>query len=232
MPNKPQISIPTPCHENWQDMTVANRGRFCASCQKNVIDFTQSSDRLIAETFKKEGDVCGRFLKSQLERDLIIPKEKNRLWMAASAAVVAFLGLGNGKVFAQTVKTETVQVEKDKEVNPVAYLGGYRIINGTVLDETGVGLPGVYINIVGTNKQAQTDVEGKFSVESETGNIFEFNIIGFETQRIIIDTTTDSINITMKIYYDFIGDVEIIQKRNFAGRVLYNIGNIFRKRDN
>ena len=111
-----QLHISTPCQENWQHMSLADKGRFCASCQKQVIDFTQSSDRQVAEVFKKEGNVCGRFLKSQLERDLVIPKEKNRFWMAASAAVVAFLGLGNSKVFAQTEneKAETVQLRRIK----------------------------------------------------------------------------------------------------------------------
>jgi len=231
MSAKINISIPTPCHQNWQDMSVADKGRFCASCQKSVIDFTQSSDRHIAEVFKKDGDVCGRFLRSQLERDLILPKEKNRLWMAASAAVVAFLGLGKGKVFAQTVKTETVQVEKDKEFSPVIYRADYRIFNGTVLDETGIGLPGVYVN-TGGKIQVKTDIEGKFAIEAEAGNILEFTMVGFETQRIAIDTATDKIEVTMNVYYDLMGDIVIIQKRNFAGRVLYRIGNIFRKNDN
>ena len=233
MHNRLQISIPTPCHENWHNMTVADKGRFCASCQKNVIDFTQSSDRHIAEVFKKDGDVCGRFLRSQLERDLILPKEKNRLWMAASAAVVAFLGLGKGKVFAQTVKTETVQVEKQKKFDTPTCIAGNRKIKGIVLDETGTGLPGVNVNIVDRpSKEIQTDFDGIFTIEAEAGNILEFTMVGFETQRIAIDTATDKIEVTMNVYYDLMGDIVIIQNRNFAGRILYRIGNIFRKKDN
>ena len=211
-------------------MTVADKGRFCASCQKHVVDFTQSSDRLIAITFIKEVDVCGRFLKSQLERDLVIPKEKNRLWMAASAAAVAFLGLGNDKVFAQTEKTEIVLVEKDSQVKATGSSGNKRIITGKVVDETGLVIPGVNVVNLTTEEGIQTDIDGIFTIDAETGNIIEFTMLGFETQSIAIDITTDKIEVSMKVYYDFMGEIVIIQKRNFAGRVLYGIGNIFRKK--
>jgi len=90
-----QISIPTPCHENWDAMTPADKGRFCASCQKTVFDFTNSSDREIASLLKNTDSACGRFRNNQLNRNLIIPKEKSSLWIAASAAIVSFLTIGN-----------------------------------------------------------------------------------------------------------------------------------------
>lgn len=86
-------------------MTPADRGRFCASCQKQVFDFTYSSDREIAAALKK-GSTCGRFYNHQLNRDLIISKEKNTLWIAASAAVVSFFTLGSEAAKAQEPQTE------------------------------------------------------------------------------------------------------------------------------
>lgn len=77
MNSLPGISIPLPCHEDWTKMTVAHDGRFCASCAKNVIDFSTKSNveihRILAEN--KGQSVCGRFRKDQLDSVKIeIPK--------------------------------------------------------------------------------------------------------------------------------------------------------------
>src|SRR3954471_1426107 len=74
---KISLTIPGPCHEDWNKMTPCDKGKFCASCQKTVIDFTNMSDRQIAEHFKKqEGSVCGRFMGDQLNRDIDIPRKR------------------------------------------------------------------------------------------------------------------------------------------------------------
>jgi hypothetical protein len=78
MAKKLQLQVPTPCHENWENMTATEKGRFCASCQKQVIDFSNKSDREVAMFFKKPstGSVCGRFMEDQLNRDIEIPKKR------------------------------------------------------------------------------------------------------------------------------------------------------------
>lgn len=74
---KINLSIPKPCHENWNNMPSVDKGRFCASCQKTVMDFTGMSDRQLAAFFKKPaGSVCGRFQQDQLNRDIEIPRKR------------------------------------------------------------------------------------------------------------------------------------------------------------
>jgi len=212
-------------------MTVADKGRFCASCQKNVIDFTQSSDRLIAETFRKEGNVCGRFLKSQLERDLVIPKEKNRLWMTASAAVVAFVSLGNDKVFAQTEKAEIVQVEKDIQVKATESSGNKRTITGKVVDEAGLVISGVNVLNVNSGKSILTDSEGFFTVEADNNDFLELSFASMKRINVEVDDRNDY---SIIMLHDFnMEDVEIDifgspERRTFFGRVFNSIGSIFR----
>lgn len=66
-----KITIPKPCHENWNAMTPDEKGRFCAVCSKTVRDFRRAPDDEIIEVFAKASDeICGSFLTSQLNRDL------------------------------------------------------------------------------------------------------------------------------------------------------------------
>jgi len=64
-----KISIPQPCHENWQQMTPNEQGRFCASCQKTVVDFTDWTDKMLIDFLLKNKTVtCARFTNIQLEK--------------------------------------------------------------------------------------------------------------------------------------------------------------------
>jgi hypothetical protein len=71
------INIPEPCHEDWVQMTPNEQGRFCGSCQKTVVDFTNFSAVDIQNYFTKhyEQKVCGRFKNQQLNAiDIQIPR--------------------------------------------------------------------------------------------------------------------------------------------------------------
>jgi hypothetical protein len=69
MKNNYKISIPTPCHEDWNQMTGTTTGRFCGSCAKNVVDFTAMMPTEIQQYFtaNKGQNICGRFKNEQLE---------------------------------------------------------------------------------------------------------------------------------------------------------------------
>lgn len=66
-----KLTIPKPCHENWETMTPAEKGRFCSVCSKTVRDFTVASDNEIIHVFSANPEnICGKFDESQLNRDL------------------------------------------------------------------------------------------------------------------------------------------------------------------
>ncbi|MEA1847815.1 TonB-dependent receptor plug domain-containing protein [Chryseobacterium sp. MHB01] len=66
-----KLTIPTPCHENWDQMAPAEQGRFCSVCVKTVKDFTAVPDEEMVDAFSQNSeDTCGRFTTSQLNRDL------------------------------------------------------------------------------------------------------------------------------------------------------------------
>jgi hypothetical protein len=63
------IHIPTPCHENWNNMLPADQGRHCLQCSKTVVDFTDWDTPAIAAYLHANATqkVCGRFNASQLD---------------------------------------------------------------------------------------------------------------------------------------------------------------------
>ncbi len=63
------IKIPNPCNEDWNKMSPNERGRFCNSCAKTVIDFTRMDTGEIRKfIFKNKGSsICGHIKQSQLD---------------------------------------------------------------------------------------------------------------------------------------------------------------------
>jgi TonB family protein len=56
------LKIKEPCPANWDEMTSVKDGKFCAMCEKNVIDFTEKSksDILIYMLENKEKNICAK----------------------------------------------------------------------------------------------------------------------------------------------------------------------------
>jgi len=65
-----QVSIPTPCSEDWNKMLPDQQGRFCLSCAKSVVDFTvMNDDEVRGYLLNNAGSkLCGRFRKTQLQQ--------------------------------------------------------------------------------------------------------------------------------------------------------------------
>jgi hypothetical protein len=229
-----QITIPSPCHEKWQDMTPVEKGRFCASCQRVVHDFTRSSDREIASVLTKESNACGRFQNNQLNRELIIPKEKKPVWIAAGAAVVSFLCLGANDAIAQTpVQTEQHQEDQIALGKVALPTVTSRVVTGTVVDETGIPLPGANVIIRGTQTGVQTDFDGNFSIEVKQGDVLEFSFLGYKTETITISESI-MFKITMLVDEDVTFTAGIVvtgERTTFFGRIFRTIGNWFREED-
>lgn len=173
-----QIAIPSPCHEDWNKMTPTDKGRFCASCQKQVIDFTQWSDKELYEFFnKQQSKVCGRFRATQLNRPIAIPYQPHsRLYRLAIAAGLTLL-------FAQPVMAQqkskapliTQQAQntnkKDKHTN---------IIEGVVLDSvTRRPMPHALVTLVLEEEKirtAYTDNNGHYSISCDNDYFYDIMI--------------------------------------------------------
>ncbi|MEN2399658.1 energy transducer TonB [Flavobacterium sp. MC2016-06] len=73
-----KITIPKPCHENWDKMNPKDNGRFCLSCTKTVVDFTTMLPEEVQHYFisNQNKSICGRFKSEQLDERIIqIPSQ-------------------------------------------------------------------------------------------------------------------------------------------------------------
>ena len=70
------------------------------------------------------------------------------------------------------------------------------IVSGIVTDASGEPLVGVTVLIKGATQGAVTDLNGKFSLTADAGDILVVRYIGFVPQEIKIGNTTELVQIT------------------------------------
>ena len=125
-----KLTIPNPCHENWEKMTSDQKGKFCSVCSKTVTDFTSYSDEELLMNFKADKKVCGRFTDHQLGRNLNFSlASKFALGLLATSGVVT---------------TAKAQELKDGEVKKVDFKKGFQgveVINKTLNKTMWLGMP-------------------------------------------------------------------------------------------
>ena len=119
-----KLVINNPCHENWDAMTSNERGAFCGSCCKNVIDFSKKSVTQIKEFFSvlpETENVCGRFKEEQLTQmsfDHFFKQFKKWQFLHKLAVIMFF-------IFGTTLfsKAQNIPVKDlDIKMGKVAYI--------------------------------------------------------------------------------------------------------------
>jgi TonB-linked SusC/RagA family outer membrane protein len=61
---------------------------------------------------------------------------------------------------------------------------GKKITGKVTSSDDGSGLPGVTVQVKGTSKGSQTDVDGNYSIEAATGSTLVFSFVGMQTQEV------------------------------------------------
>ncbi|MBN8855719.1 MAG: hypothetical protein BGO55_22925 [Sphingobacteriales bacterium 50-39] len=189
-----QLSIKNPCSESWDRMTPEEQGRFCASCQKLVIDFTSMDDQEVLQWFTlPKGSVCGRFRQDQLRRSLVATLEKKRSKWRYWHYLVAGL-LFSSEISAQSDphrppigqhispgERNRLLIGDTTATSAPGFSQDY--VRGKVMDGNGNPLPGATV-MFGPRKGVVTDEQGYFSIASKTvpaGASLIISYVGFVT---------------------------------------------------
>lgn len=200
MPTKIQLDVSSPCHEDWNQMTDAEKGKFCNSCQKHVVDFTGMSDEQLIAFFRKptSGSVCGRFMSDQLRRDIALPKKripwfKYFFQFALPAFVLSLKAKGqmsSTKVIGDTVITYVSLIPSVHKELPELLIKS-RTINGRVIDINDHPVPFASIIVGDRGIGFAADSNGYFQLDRSwlTGSSsIMISSVGFESKTIAVNT--------------------------------------------
>lgn len=189
---KIQLSIPEPCHENWQQMTATQQGRFCDSCAKEVIDFSTMTDQQVLNYFSvlTNEKICGRVLSTQLDIPIESPLDpKKKLFWYWNYIVMFFLFFSKsnlvkaqtkGKMVSVPVANPTCTKTMGQMVSGVNIIKPGRIIAGKITDIAGAPVPFAAIKIKGQNVGVSVDQNGQYSIKAREEDVLEISAVGFE----------------------------------------------------
>lgn len=182
------VSIPEPCHENWNEMTPREQGRFCAVCTKTVVDFSVMSDAELFNTIKNgAANMCGHFHKDQLDRTISAPKKPR--WILQPfwkyfVGLFLFIKPAGAKAQGKPVCAPVVPPPTHVKVGTIAVdrrpANIEKEITGTVMNSNNEKLTGVVVNVKGTTRYTITDSKGNFKIKAFIGEQLEFTDLQYD----------------------------------------------------
>lgn len=174
---KISISVPKPCHENWNAMAPADSGRHCDRCQHTVMDLTRTSDAELVDLFRKDAmPKCARFTQSQLDRVIALEERSARLLPAA--AVGAALAFAAPDASAQNCTPQLGKMAITSPVQPLdlPQVGQTMVVpvedTDPILDKVELGNVAITGDTIAT--VIERGVKGEVEIRSGRGNVFYY----------------------------------------------------------
>ena len=165
-----KLHIPKPCQENWEAMTITERGRFCQNCQKQVMDFSgKNKGEIIKTLLHINGPVCGRIPRKYVTAT---STKRKRTIARLLTSLLAFLGISalfsTNKAYAQDTSPGLPNM-KNEQNSLSAMTDTLHTIKG-VLKNKESGEPIPFANVVAKSKDGvliagvATNFEGEFEL--------------------------------------------------------------------
>lgn len=217
-----KLRIPEPCHEDWSQMTLSEQGRFCSSCEKEVIDFTQLTRKQIADKVQSGGQLCGRYRKDQLDTTYFIPEEKSPFkHLGIAAAFTSLLALCEpvlGQEQSIAVKHQSINNDS-LEASPNLSNQDPVLFTGQIFDSSSLPLPGVYVRLEGTSLAVRTDFDGFFKLNVpleiyQEDLVVVCSFVGFENLRLSLKELKKRQKFKLEMGEMLSGEVVIVRTLN------------------
>ena len=196
---KEGIHIANPCSQRFYNFSTTEKGGFCQSCQKEVIDFREMSHSEIwGFIASNQVRSCGIFKPNQLTPLELVPRKgKHPLFL--TLGLVSLLGISipssaQTPIFS-SMKQESINDSVVSNNEPIAQ--PKRTIRGKVISYFGkekYSLPGATVQISGLAIGTTADIEGNFELEipdsvKSQKIILLVSFIGFKIKEVPIYDT-------------------------------------------
>ncbi|WP_289053091.1 SusC/RagA family TonB-linked outer membrane protein [Carboxylicivirga marina] len=170
------------------------------------------SNDVVASSRLKEQKVNLNFKDVTLHELLIAIEEQSNMVFVYNEALVDVSQLVSVNVSNESVENVLNEVLEDAdfkvydnqvvivadEPETVANTQEDKVqITGTVVDQFGMGIPGVNVSVKGTTTGTITNLDGQFTFEAPANGVIVYSFIGFATQEITIASGV-SYNVTMQ----------------------------------
>jgi hypothetical protein len=208
------ISIPRPCHEDWQQMTRVAQGRHCQSCCKTVIDFTAMSNVEVINYLAVHKNICGRIEHGRLagiNYELEADDKRQFSWKGLLAAASLSILFPAIDVQAQIrPKTEPLPYSSFPRGKMMVSnkVGSITIEGKVTAKEDGQPIPGVSIVVRGTSTGTKTTADGSFKLKLlNVNDTLRISSVGYKPVEIPVGHGSKAINISLEIAPMVLNDV-------------------------
>ena len=228
------IQIDNPCAENWNTMTKTDKGKFCTMCEKNVIDFSKLTDNEILKIIESNNkNLCGRFMKTQLNRVLIDtnPQTSPKLYQFLAGLLLFSVADANANTENQKPKIASFETEtknsiiSENDTIPKTKTQTDFTITGKITHAKKEVIPGVTIQVKDKPHIATASNDnGEFNLDI-SNYILEYPIILVISNHAFKDTTLiisekdieskKVFFVEMKEVQEFLGEICIIKPRKW-----------------
>lgn len=217
-----KLTVPEPCSEDYFKMSSTERGKFCSSCKKEVIDFTLLSEYQILEVFRNNNSkLCGRFNPDQLEKDCkpVASGGKKSTWIAAVFSTLMVLSSSTSKGAITNHALPKIQLDHSAERvidgRTPAQMDSVKLVKGRIVDNKGEGLPGASIQLKGTSIKAVAATDGGFEINIPVNTRLseaelQVNFIGFITLFKNLKGYNEDEQLVMSLQPALLGEVALV----------------------
>ncbi|MES2062264.1 MAG: carboxypeptidase-like regulatory domain-containing protein [Bacteroidota bacterium] len=230
------INIPQPCHQSWNQMTPVEQGRHCSQCSKTVTDFTAMTNTEIINYFAHNGNVCGRFGKTQLtgfNNFLTVEEKPGFSWkkLAIAAAVTGLFVTANANAQHTLGKVKIAQSVNQNKDTPAADSITYVVLKGKIISsDDKLPVVGAAVYLKDKSIGTQTNVSGDFmlKVPTKDAQILVVSFIGYKNLEVNASGFLNGSTIVMlQISPALMGEVVIVKRPTFIKRCWHKLKRVF-----